>query len=332
MRLAEPIETTGMFWLPEAPETCLPGVLRISETSGITVELAGVIENTPSVLSNVGAPATARSGDADSDLERIVGTVEKGGPITLDGCFRQSSNMVLTSGLFRSTFYASLAFLGVEYGKGEQVSFSEFSFSVDGLDAWLSISGIGQLEFDEGTEKTSGSIRFHRPEDISLTLSSGDQLGFSFSLYFQNGVIPVTERAVKQTSLVRVRSERPQSVGYFSSIADRLCNFLSLALDEDVGIQSMTGYLEQEADDGKGWPYPVRVYGQFPPFIDRSPSFHRHRALFLYPDVADRIGGVMTKWFDSYDTFAPALDLYFCFQNANPGIFGDESSLAGSSS
>ncbi len=144
MRLAEPIETTGMFWLPERPETGLSGVLRISETSEITVEFAGVIGNPPSVFSRVGARATPRSGDGDSDLERIVGTVEKGGRITLDGCFRQSSNMVLPSGLFRSTFYASLAFLGVEYGKKEQASFSEFSFSVDGLDAWLSISGIGE--------------------------------------------------------------------------------------------------------------------------------------------------------------------------------------------
>ena len=311
MRLAEPIETTGMFWLPGDPETRLRGVLRISETSEIMVELAGVIENPPSVFSNVGAPATARLGDGDSDLERIVGTVEKGGRITLDRCFRQGGNLVLPSGLFRSTFHASLAFLGVEYGKEEQVSFSEFSFSVDGLDAWLSISGIGQLEFDEGTEKTSGSIRFHRPEDISLTLSSGDQLEFSFSLSFQNGVIPVTERAVKQTSLVRVRSERPQSVEYFSTIAVRLCNLLSLALDEDVGIQSMTGYLDLETNDNKESGHPVRVYSQFPPWIDRSPSIRRHRALFLFPDVADRIGDVMTKWFDSYDTFAPALDLYF---------------------
>ena len=116
------------------------------------------------------------------------------------------------------------------------------AFSVDGLDAWLSISGIGKLEFDEGTEKASGSIRFHRPEDISLTLSSGDQLEFSFSLSFPNVAIPVTEMAVKQTSLVRVRSERPQSVECFSTIAVRLCNFLSLALDQDVGIQSMTGF------------------------------------------------------------------------------------------
>ena len=311
MRLAEPIETTGMFWLPERPETGLSGVLRISETSEITVEFAGVIGNPPSVFSRVGARATPRSGDGDSDLERIVGTVEKGGRITLDGCFRQSSNMVLPSGLFRSTFYVSLAFLGVEYGKKEQASFSEFSFSVDGLDAWLSISDIGELEFEEGAENTSGSIRFHKSDDILLTLSSGDQLEFIFSLSFPNVAIPVTEMAVKQTSGVRVRSERPQSVEYFSSIAVRLCNFLSLALDEDVGIQSMTGYLDQETNDDKRWQHPVMVYGQFPPLIDRSPSIQWHRALFLYPDVADRIGDVVTKWFDSYDTFAPALDLYF---------------------
>ena len=311
MRLAEPIETTGMFWLPEEPETRLPGVLRISEASEITVELAGVIGNPPSVFSNVGAVATLRSGDGDSDLDRIVGTVKKGGRVTLDRCFREGGNLVLPSGLFRSTFYASVAFIGLEYGKNEQVSFSEFSFSVDGLDAWLSISGIGELEFEEGAENKSGSIRFHKPDDIPVTLSSGDQLEFTFGLSFPKVVIPVTERAIKQTSFVRVRSERPESVEYFSSIAVRLCNFLSLALDEDVGLQSMTGYLDLARNDYKESAHPVRVYGQFPPVIDRSPSIRGHRALFLFPDVADRIGDVMTRWFDSYDTFAPALDLYF---------------------
>ena len=96
-------------------------------------------------------------------------------------------------------------------------------------------------------------------------------------------------------------------------------------------MQSMTGYLDQETDDDKRWQHPVRVYGQFPPFMDRSPSIQWHRALFLYSDVADWIGDVVTKWFDSYETFALALDLYF-FKNANSGIFADESPLAGSSS
>ena len=256
MRLAEPIETTGIFWLPEEPETRLPGVLRISETSRITLELTGVIGNSPSVFSNVGVPVTPRSGDGDSDFGRIVGTVEKGGRVTLDRCSRDGGNLVLPSGLFRSNFYVSLAFLGVEYGKEEQASFSDFRFSVDGLDAWLSISGIGELEFAEGPEKMSGSIPFHKPDDILLTLSSGDQLEFSFSLSFPNVAIPVTEMAIKQTSLVCVTSERPQSIEYFSTIAVRLCNFLSLALDQDVGIQSMTGFLDQETDDSKGWQHP----------------------------------------------------------------------------
>ena len=45
MRLAEPIETTGMFWLPEQPDTQLSGVLKISESSEITVDLAGAFGN-----------------------------------------------------------------------------------------------------------------------------------------------------------------------------------------------------------------------------------------------------------------------------------------------
>ena len=189
--------------------------------------------------------------------------------------------------------------------------FSDFSFGVEGLNTWLGISGIEGVEIQEDTDNASGFIRFHRPNDIPLPLPSGDQLKFTFSLAFPNVAMLSTEAAVQQTAFVSVKSEQPQPIRYFSSLAFKLCNFLSLGLDEDVCIQSMTGYLDYETEGGEQRRRPISVYGQFPPWTERTPIIRRNRTLFRYPDVANQIVDIVAKWFENYDTFEPALDLYF---------------------
>ena len=39
MRLSEPIEAAGSFWLPEEPDRKFSGVLRVSESGRATFEL-----------------------------------------------------------------------------------------------------------------------------------------------------------------------------------------------------------------------------------------------------------------------------------------------------
>ena len=307
MRLVEPIVTTGFFWLPEDPDTRLPGVLRVSESSEITVELAGVFGNPLSILSNMGATVTPQV-EEEPRTERIVGFVEKGGPVTLDGCLREGASFGLFGGLSKSTFRAGLAFFGTDYGNHEKAAFSELSFSLEGLDAWLGISGI---DTEQDMENNSGLIRFRLPDDILLTLPHDLELKFAFNLKFPSVSRPMIEAGVKQTSFVFLKSRDPHDVRYFSSLAFRVCNFISFALDQSVCIQSMTGYLDQRATNGQNRRKAVEIYGQFPPWTERKPTIRWHDALFRYSGVADQLNGMMTRWFEGYETFEPAFNLYF---------------------
>lgn len=45
MRLSEPIEKHGFFWLPDDAENKIPGILRISESGEITVEVSQFSES-----------------------------------------------------------------------------------------------------------------------------------------------------------------------------------------------------------------------------------------------------------------------------------------------
>lgn len=308
MRLTETIETPGMFWLPEHPDDRLSGVLKISESGEVTVDLAGLFGD-PLVM-----PERFRSIDnmigeeAIPELERVVGTIQQGGQITLDQCHRLKSRFSVPDRMATSTIAAGLAFVGAEQGQGEEVLLTEVSYSIEGLGDWLSISGI---EIEHANEDPALSIRIQMLDDISLSLPCGDELSFAFSLTLPAIGMHTTEATVKQNAVVRLRPKDPQPIEYFSTVAFKLCSFLTLALDQAVSIQSMTGNLYLEPTDEQKRRRPVKIYGQFPPWPEKKPTIRLHDTLFRYPEVTGQLQTMMFKWFESYEQFKPAFDLYF---------------------
>ncbi len=319
MRLAEPIETTGLFWLPEQPDTKLSGVLKISESGEITVDLAGEFGDPFVKPRRLGISARPSEEEEALDPARIVGILQRGGRLTLDRCLHQKSRFSLPGHVSTSTVSAELALVGAEYCEGEEVLFSEFSFTIEGLDAWLSISGI---EIEPNTASGGGLIRYHIPDDIPVHLPTEAELRFRFGLTFPSVSVPITEAAVQQTAEVQINLREPRPIEYFTSVASKLCNFLTLVLDEAVSIQSMTGYLDQETTGGEHRPVPVKLYGQFAPWPEKKPTVRLHHTLFRYPQVAIQLDNMMGKWFENYETFEPAFNLYFALR-AQPSQFLD---------
>lgn len=313
MRLAEPIEVAGVFWLPEKPDARLTGFLKISESSEVTVELSGMFGD-PLV-----SPRRIGWKDGVAEPARIVGHLEEGGPITLDGCLWQNVSSSFSSGLSRSVVHADVALIGVAYEKQEEVLFSELRFSVEGLDTWLSISGI---EIEEDYTRIGGLIRYHMPYSISLDLQSDVELQFAFGLDLPTDSPFMTEATVKQTVEAVMKFGKPHRLEDFSSLGFRLSNFLTLALDQAVAIQSMTGYLDQEAAHGQERRTYVKVYGRFGPWPEMQPTMQWHNALFRYPDIESQVKEVMVRWFEGYEIFEPAFNLYFA-SRAQPSQFLD---------
>ena len=317
MRISEPIETTGMFWLPDRADTRLPGVFKVSEAGEVTVELTGTSDNPLMGQARMFGEATPSTVEETGNSDRVFGMVRQGGLVTLDGCMWADGSLSLPSGLSTSTIYANTAFVGVAYENQEVPLFSEFSFSIEGLDTWLWVSGI---DHEQGATDREGLIRFALPEDITLELPSDMVLTFRFGWVFPSVSPPVTEASIRQTVHVLVKTETPQPVDYFSSMAFKLCNFLTLALGQAVSIQSMTGYVDHETDRAQNRRIPVRVYAEFAPRPERAPTIRWHHALFRYPDVADQFEAMIASWFENHEVFEPAFNLYFALQ-ADPSHF-----------
>ena len=308
MRLPEPIEKRGFFWLPADPDDRLPGILRISDSGEVKLEVSGVFGDPSFVFQDMGLGSSPPANGERPNLERIVGKVEKDGPVTLDVCFRQDSTLNFSDGLSSSIYHARFAFVGGDYEIGEELAFSELSLSIEGLDEWLSISGI-LVEWD--LEHNSGSIDCHTPEAISLRLSDEIELTFSFGLAPPSFSLLTTEATVSQTSYINLKLNNPQPIEHFLPLVFKLCNFLSLATDQPVSISSIIGFLERETGTAEKPRSLIKVFYQSRPYAEAKPEIRWHDMLFTYGNVADQCEQILTKWLESYETFEPAFNLYF---------------------
>lgn len=302
MRIAAPIETRGLFWLPDDPENRLSGTLSISERGKIRVEAIGLF-NESMMAWREGLSGFVR------EIDLVLGIVEDGGKVTLERCFYQPSRLSLSGGLSGSTFLAEMAFIGANFESQKDMIFSKFRFSMEGLDEWLYITGI---EMEQYAENNGGAINYHLPDEITLNLSGGVELEFLFNLIFPNVSLPMTEASVTQKVFVHVKTQEPKPKEEFFSLGHKIRHFLSLALGQDVSYQSIEAFPERGLEGAQENPTTsVRVYGQFRPWSEQKSSIAWHNSLFQYKDVEDRLEEVLTKWTKSYKTLEPVLNLYF---------------------
>ena len=305
MRLDEPIEESGFFWLPEEPEVRVPGDLHISESgeARLEVRLDSISPGWEDVIN-------ARGSADDYDVSCILGMGDSPGRITLVRCFMANAEVRGMSA--RLTMRAEMAFTGHHYKVEEDATFTEFTFSVEGIDEWLGISGI-DVQYDDETMRTS-SVHIRVPDNISIGLPDGLVLTFVFGMTFPSLTRTITEAHATQKAYVSLLTNEPKPLEYFTSLALKLRNFLRLAIGQPVSIGSTTGYsAELTRPDGFGGEYqcPIRVYyrdGGSPGSKQDVRWFHM---LFSYQDVENQLEAILAKWLQSYEVFEPTLNVYF---------------------
>ena len=162
MRLSEPIEAAGSFWLPEEPDRKFSGVLRISESGRATLELQ----------------EQNRHYDFPTDNDvRFAGIVDKLGYITLERCQNLSFSVGSLS-IWR--FYARHVLVGVAYEVDDGPYFEQVRISFEGLDDWLGLSGFNFDPTAYLSNLRQISVGFQLPDTIAYSLSDDLDLEFCF--------------------------------------------------------------------------------------------------------------------------------------------------------
>lgn len=298
MRIPEPIEVSGYFWLPGKSDQRLPGVLHVSETGKITLEVIGVFGD-----------AIASLTGSSPDLPRVVGVVENGDLVTLEDCFYANTS-VRFGGLSKSTISANFFLRGIQYDEDEPILFSKVSFSLEGLDEWLSVTG---LRVDHNWEERTASIHFSPPKKIECQLPDGMALAFTFGWTLPGAPI-VTEAKITQKAYITIKSESLRPIEDFLALVFKVNNFLCFAIDETVSLDSATCYwkdIARDVADGEKREVPIQLYYQSSPLSDTRPKISWHNMLFRYGHVANQLEAILKNWLSNYETSEPAFNLYF---------------------
>ena len=306
MRLADPIEKHGFFWLPSHPENQFPGILCISNAGEITLRINYLITAVDSNLLHSGTPI-------GKEPPRILGQID-GDPVTLVGCKAAEDPFyplrLAQGNVSASIFHVGWAFIGANYEEGEHITFTSVQFSVEGLSEWLSVSGF-RLELERNSEKADWRMDYRQPDDISIPLPDGIELTFSFSPSFalpSHGVSDISSSITQNCHILLTSTESVPFVT-FSSLVHKIHSFLCFAMNNIVATMSMTGYSKDKIDKWER-ESPVKIYYQ-----SQIHPQSKHNAYvpmtFRYGDISENLVEILFRWIENYDNSEPAFDLYF---------------------
>ena len=257
MNLSDSIESRGEFWLPEEPENRFPGTLHISKSGVSKLEMKGGFGDPLEAILNI-----IKGNIQPTDY--IMGEIEEGGPVTLKKCWCLHRNHDCTSGLSESNFLAESAFIGIHCDKMAYFAYSAFSFTVDLFNDIMSFDipdGEEDLELQRLLARTPPLAE----EEIPISLPNGDGMKFTLRTNLRDSSSQSTRLASIRTTEVLLSPKEAQPTSYFLSLSNKICNFLSLAVDQTVEAASHTGYLDPETEGNNKGQLPFEIFHQAVP-------------------------------------------------------------------
>ena len=300
MRIREEFKRLGDFWLPSAPDRKIPGTLSISEGGIIELEVAGLFNDEIEALLR----------DRLEPIERIAGDIEKEGLVTLDDCYYKTGTIRVIGGPSKSFIHVGRAFMGVEYNEGEPTVFNTLTFSVEGIDEWVGISGF---EFVPQFEEHTATISYQLPTDVSLNLDNGMQLLITFE-WTPPRLPIITEARISQKTNFKLVSKDARELSDFISVVHKITTLLCFAIDKTVSLDSMEATADNLCQDlGRGQTrlVPVNIYYSSRPYSKDEPKIWQHDMLFRFGQMQNDAGRKINNWIEAYERIDPAFDLYF---------------------
>ncbi len=297
MRLKEEYKKAGYFWLPDENNKKIPGTLTISDGGEIELEVVGLFDESLKAL------------NGEDDLSRIIGHVEKDGLVTLENCFYRKKNFAF-GGIAKSQIRVNKVLSGVAYEKDEKVTFHTVSFSIEGLNEWVGISGIN---VSYGDNYRTATINYTPQDEIIYNIADGFKLHIFFG-YTLPGSPNITEAKITQQAYLKLSSEVARELPEFIKTLNQITYLLCFAVDATVAISDVSATSNDitiNITDDKKSPVNIKVYYPSLPFSENLPKIDIHRMLFRFSHVRENAETIFNNWFKAYSIVRPALGLYF---------------------
>jgi len=309
--MLEPFEYRGVWWLPDAPEHKVAGVLTFSQDD-VCLELIGLLPREHPDPDPATGVVTVPTGPVSRP--RILGLSTSGKILTLEDCMSTNWNFSFP-GMMTERFLPRLILEGAHYGLDEDIIIDELSIRYSQLDAWVSISGIQQSSTSEDADISFG-VSFRPPDSIEVAI--GDlRFEIAFSWQVKDAAPLGTSFSIDQHAAFFLHFNQPLALEEAFDYVYQLRNFLALGVGRPVSTLTITGYRlppsDAEPDPRTGRePHKTKldIFYRLHD-IPETKNVHPAQMLFTFADTRERLATLLGNWFAKQDLLRPVFDLYF---------------------
>lgn len=300
MRIEENYIKHGYFWLPENEDIKIPGILSISDGGRAELEIIGSFGGKNDFNYD------------DMNLKRIIGLVEDDGLIILNKCCYIQKYISLNENITKSKISSDQVFAGLESIDNEDITFNQFSFSVDCLDEWVNESAFKiNHEFEDNTI----NINYNLPDKKCFALDNGMKLDINFC-YSRPKIPVIKEVKITQRTFFTLKSEEPCNIDLFISLAHKISHLISFAIGETVSIKNVSARKSIENDESiQYYPQETKIFYRSTTYTKNIPKCLTWDMLFNFDNIKNNAEAVFNKWINAYENLSPTLFLYFSTKN-----------------
>jgi hypothetical protein len=282
--MKEPFEIKGTWWLPNAEDTELPGILSFSQERGVFLDVVGVFGT---IYENM------------EDPEIILGLTQQGKPVTLYKCLNTVTTLPIAGGLGGGKFLVGFVFEGVHFEAEADITLYQICGSYTDLDAWVNMYGF-EIDFDITTDKSVSTVRYEPPPELLFDVDEYFEAGVGFSWQGPSKTIVQTEVTISQRAYLIVKSKTGE-IGFekiFSQLNAFSC-LLQVAAQRAIYPLAVFGLSKKNAQEREGKePYcsSINIYYQPIEALANQESKIPHELLFTFKDLE---AGQLKTWFAS---------------------------------
>jgi hypothetical protein len=238
-----------MWWLPDAPEAKVPGVIKMNERGSTRLELIGCFRDMLDAAEVQQQPdgsatrtATAKALEDAGNYGRVCGQVGSK-EYTLDDCYRgRWSSGMFGSAIASEEIRAGRSYRGIWLDASEPARFDQADVELQWLPFWLMESAIGeQWTFEEQANNT----QVHNMQ-VSVsglpTRRCRPWTGYTVALNHRAEVTGdrVTGRVITQGYYFSVTTTALTDIDELLEVAGDLQTLVSFGVNRPVGFESVT--------------------------------------------------------------------------------------------
>jgi hypothetical protein len=301
MRVHDTLVRSGYFWRAGKEDQKASGTLTISDGGKVSLEILGSFSGPTGTLEDIH--------DETMMIGRVVGQIEKEGPVTLEHCHYLKRSFAF-GGVTKSQVKATWAVVGVSFAPEDEISFDEYYVSIEGLEEWLRLSGTS-LEFDEVPH--AFILRYQRPNPVTLYQGAGFSLSAGFG-YTMPSMTNIKETSITQQAWLKIATNELKEPVFFRRIAAQVREFLCFALDSTVSVseaRASNSSITEDVGGGESRAAKMHLYYGSINHLPDPPRIDHLRMLFRYPDIGADTQVIIARWFELYQVVSPAINLYF---------------------